>query len=49
MIPEVNIQLTSHQIQQVEATINPLVDSQNYGIELYITTVDTVQQMLNST
>ena len=49
VIPEVNIQLTSHQVQEIEATINPLADSQNYGIELYITTVDTVQQMLNST
>lgn len=49
VIPEVNIQLTSNQMQQIESTINPLADSQNYGIELYITTVDTLQRMLNST
>ena len=49
MIPEVNVQLTSHQMQRLETTINPLATSDNYGIELYITTVDTVQQMLNIT
>ena len=49
MIPKVNVQLTSHQMQRLETTINPLATSDNYGIELYITTVDTVQQMLNIT
>lgn len=49
VIPEVNVQLTSHQMQQIETTIDLLASSDNYGIELYTTTVDTVQQMLLST
>ena len=49
VILEVNVQLTSHQMQQPETTINPLATSDNYGIELHITTVDTMQQMLNIT
>ena len=45
---EVNVHLTSDQMQQIETTINPLASSDNYGIDLYIRTVDTVQRMLNS-
>ena len=48
LIPEVNVHLTSNQMQQIETTINPLASSDNYGIDLYIRTVDTIQRMLNS-
>ena len=44
--PESTIQLTNEQLTHLQATINPLSDSDNYGIELYVQTLDIVQQML---
>ena len=44
--PESTLQLTNKQLTHLQASINPLSDSDNYGIELYVQTLDIVQQML---
>ena len=35
VVPPINIQLTEHQVNTLQQTVNPLADSENYGIELY--------------
>ena len=46
--PDSTIQLTSEQLSHLQATIDPLSDSDDYGIDLYVQTVDMVQQMLST-
>ena len=35
VIPPINIQVNEHQIRTLQETVNPLADSDNYGIEMY--------------
>ena len=46
--PDTTIQLTDDQLADLRSTINPLSDSDNYGIELYVQAVDMIQQMLTT-
>ena len=47
VIPENSIQLTRRQLDYLQARVDPLTNSDNYGIELYESTIDILQQILS--
>lgn len=42
-IPQISIQLSDEQKRELQATINPLADCDDYGISLYLQTLHLLQ------
>ena len=43
VVPPTDFLLTDEQLGELQRRVDPLTDSQNMGIDLYILTVDTIQ------
>ena len=47
-VPPSSLSLSDHQLAQLCETVNPLAESDNFGIELYIQTLDFLRTLVST-